>query len=183
LCSLQTVGASYLLEQLRVLRHDHVADDTKPVAGEVLLNFGERRNMTFEELELRLPNGFHDAAIREINLDFIGRSVVLGMDVLTGGPGDPDPELCRPGTLKLSPAYLFFIEPPDPRYSFVPNGSALKVDGDSVRAGQNVEVDRLSPMLPQNATKYRFFLEKWNAFLYLAGGGAEFSWDSGEAFS
>ena len=46
--------------------------------------------MTFEELEQKLPNGFHDAAIREINFDFIGRSVVVGMDILMGGP-DKDP--------------------------------------------------------------------------------------------
>jgi len=137
--------------------------------------------MTFQELEQKLPNGFHDAAIREIHFDFVGRSVVVAMDILTGGPDDPDPELCRPGTLKLSPAYLFFIEPPDPRYSFVPNGSASKVDGDSVKVGQNAEADRLLPKLPQNATSYRFFLEKWNAFLYLAGGGVEFSWDDGSA--
>jgi len=78
--------------------------------------------------------------------------------------------------------YLFFIEPPDPKYPFVPNGSHLKVDGDSIKVGQNAEVDRLLPMLPQNATTYRFFLEKWNAFLYLAGGGVELSWDDGEAF-
>ena len=138
--------------------------------------------MTFEQLEQNLPNGFHDAAIREINVDFIARSVVVGMDLLVSGPNDADPEVWRPGTLKLSPAYLFFVEPPDPRYSFLPNGSASKVDGDSVRVGQNKEVDRLLPMLPQNATAYRFFLEKWNAFLYLAGGGVEFTWDDGEAF-
>jgi len=53
--------------------------------------------MTFEELEQKLPNGFHDAAIREINFDFIGRSVVVGMDLLTGGPDDPHPELYCPG--------------------------------------------------------------------------------------
>ena len=137
--------------------------------------------MTFEELEQKLPNGFHDAAIREITFDFIGRSVVVAMDLLTGVPDDPHPELYRPGKLRVAPVYLFFIEPPDPNYAFVPNGSHLKVDGDSVKVGQNAEVDRLLPMIPQNATRYRFFLEKWNAFLYLAGGGVELSWDDAEA--
>ena len=137
--------------------------------------------MTFEQLEKRLPNGFHDAAIREINFDFLGRSVVVGMDLLTGGPDAPQPELYRPGRLRVAPVYLFFVEPPDPNYAFVPNGSHLKVDGDSVKVGQNPQVDRLLLTLPQNAATYRFFLEKWNAFLYLAGGDVEFSWDNGEA--
>ena len=143
----------------------------------------KRCKMTFQELEQKLPNGFHDAAIREIRLDFMGRSVEIEIDLLMGGPDEPDPELCRVGKLRISPAYLFFIEPPDPHYSFVPNGSSFKVDGDSVKVGQNAEADRLLPMLPQNATTYRFFLEKWNAFLYLAGGGVEFSWNDGEPFS
>jgi hypothetical protein len=138
--------------------------------------------MTFEELEHRLPNGFHDGAIREIGFDFIGRSAVMAMDILTGGPDDLNPELYRPGRLRVTPVYLFFIEPPDPNYHFVPSGSHMKVDGDSVKVGQNAEVDRLLPTLPQNATTYRFFLEKWNAFLYLAGGDVEFSWDDGKAF-
>ena len=133
-------------------------------------------NMTFEELEQKLPNGFHDDAIREINFDFIGRSIVIGIDLLAGGPDDSDPELYRFGRVRVVPIYLFFIEPPAPNYPFVPNGSHLKVDGDSVRVGQNSEVDRLLPTLPPNATFYRFFLTKWNAFLYLAGGGVEFDW-------
>ena len=138
--------------------------------------------MTFEELEHRLPNGFHDAAIREIGLDFKERSAVIGFDMLTGGPDDPDPELYRPGTLRMAPVYLFFIEAPDPNYPFVPIGSRIKVDGDSVKVGQNADVDHLLSTLPPNATAYRFFLERWNSFLYMAGGNVEFSWDDGKAF-
>jgi hypothetical protein len=140
----------------------------------------ERCNMTFEELEQKLPNGFHDAATREIDFDFIERSVVIGLDLLMGGPDDLRPEVYRPGR-RVAPIYLFFIEAPDPSYSFVPNGSHLKVDGDFVKVGQSVHVDRLLPMLPESVTKYRFFLEKWNAFLYIAGGDGEFSWDDGGA--
>jgi hypothetical protein len=94
---------------------------------------------------------------------------VVGMDLLMGGPGEADPEQYRSGRLRITPAYLFFIEPPDPRYFFVPNGSPIKVDGDSGKVGQNAEVDRLRSTLPQNATTCRFFFE--------------FSWDdSGQAF-
>ncbi len=138
--------------------------------------------MTFEELENSLPNGFHDAVLRKIDLDFVSKSVVLAVDLLTGGPDDPDPEAYRSGTVRLSPAYLFLLEPPDASYAFVPDGSPVKVDGDYVKIGQSPEVDSLLPVLPHNATLYRLFLEKWNAFLYLAGGSVEFSWDDGEPF-
>lgn len=139
--------------------------------------------MTFEEIEAKLPNGFHDAAIRGIDVDFIGRSVVVALDLLTGTPDDARPELYRPGRLRMTPVYLYFVEPPDAKYPFVPNGSHLKVDGDSVKVGQNADADRLLLALPKNATTYRFFLEKWNAFLYLAGGSVEFSWDDGGSFT
>lgn len=138
--------------------------------------------MTFEDIVQTLPNGFHDAKIRKISVDFVGQSILIGMDLHAGVRGDPDPERYRPGTLKVASPYLFFMEAPDPRYRFVPNGSPINVDGDSVKAGQSAEVDRLLPVLPQDASVYRFFLEEWNSFLYLAGGDIAFSWDDGGAF-
>lgn len=139
--------------------------------------------MTFEELEQELPNGFHDAAIKEIRMDFVGRSILVGMEILVGLPGSPNQEEYRPGTLKVLFPHLFFLEPPDPRYPFVPDGSPLNVGGDSVRVGQNPQVDRLLEVLPKNATTYRFFLEEWNSFLYLAGASVEFCWDGEQATS
>jgi hypothetical protein len=132
--------------------------------------------MTFEELEHSFPNGFHDAAIRELKLDLLQRSIALQMDILTGMPESPNPESYRSGTLRIEPAYLFFVDAPDPKYSFVPNGSHLKVDGSPVKAGQQAVIDRLLAVLPEKATSYRFFLEKWNAFLYLSGGSVDFNW-------
>jgi hypothetical protein len=138
--------------------------------------------MTFEDLDQELPNGFHDAKIRNISVDFLNRSVLIGVELLVGLPDTPNPEDYRAGTLKLIEPCMFFVEPPDPAYPFVPRGRPVNVDGDPVRAGQSVAVDRLLPVLPQNACVYRFFLEEWNSFLYLAGASVEFSWDDGGLF-
>ncbi len=138
--------------------------------------------MTFEELEEKLPNGFHDAEIRKISMDFVNRSIVIGMNLLVGVPGDPDPERYRPGTLRVVSPYLFFIKPPDPSYHFVPDGSPINASGRSVKVGQNEEVDRLLAVIPPNATVYLFFLDDWNSCLYLAGASVEFSWDDDGAF-
>lgn len=135
--------------------------------------------MNFDELDHKLPNGFHDSKIRKIGLDFVGRSITLSMDLLVGLPDTPSPESYRAGTLILTAPYLLFIEPPDPHYHFVPRGSAMKVDGDSVKPGQSAGLDRLVPALPRDSTIYRFFFEDWNSFLYLAGAAVEFSWDDG----
>lgn len=138
--------------------------------------------MTFEDLDRDLPNGFHDAKIRNISIDFLGRSVSIGVDLLVGLPDTKNPDDYRAGMLRLAEPYMFFVEPPDPTYPFVRRGRPVSVDGDPVRAGQNAAVDRLLPALPRDACVYRFFLEEWNSFLYLAGAGVEFSWDDGGPF-
>jgi hypothetical protein len=137
--------------------------------------------MTFEELNEKLPNGFHDAEIRQISVDFVNCSIMLSMNLHVGLVGDPDRERYRAGTVKIMSFYLFFIEPPDPHYHFVPDGSPINASGNSVKMGQNARVDHLLTVLPPNATPYLFFLDDWNSCLYLAGASVEFFWDDGEA--
>jgi hypothetical protein len=50
------------------------------------------------------------------------------------------------------------------------------VSGDPVVLGKDPQIDRLLRKLPPNATAYRFFLEEWNCFFYLAAGDVQFSW-------
>lgn len=119
--------------------------------------------------------------IRKIGINFVNRSVLIGVDLLVGLPDTPNPDDYRAGTLKLVEPYMFFIEPPDPSYPFAPDGRPVNVEGDSVRAEQSA-ADRLLPVLPQNACMYRFFLLEWNAFVYLAGARVVFSWDDGGIF-
>jgi hypothetical protein len=146
------------------------------------LEFKERCALTFEEANQKVPNGFHDAEIRKISIDFVDRSIVMGMNLHVGVPSDPDPERYRAGTLKVLSPCLFFIEHPDPRYDFVPDGSPINASGNSVKVGQNAEVDRLLAVLPPNTTAYLFFLDDWNSCLYLAGASVEFSWDDDGSF-
>jgi hypothetical protein len=136
--------------------------------------------MTFEKLEMELPNGFHDAEIRTINVDFLNRSIVIGMNLHASMPDNLDPERYRPGTLRVVSPYLFFIEPPDPRYHFVPSGRPINATGNPVIVGKDTVVDHLLAVLPPNATVYLFFLDDWNSCLYVAGASVEFSWDNGD---
>lgn len=115
--------------------------------------------------------------IRWIKPDFISRSITIGMELLVGLPGTPDPEEYRTSTLSVDPFYLFFVEPPDPAYGFKPDGSPIIVAGDPIKPGQNSKLDRLLPALPEDATAYRFFVSDWNSFLYIAGRSVALSWD------
>jgi hypothetical protein len=133
--------------------------------------------MTFEELSQELPNGFHDAEIRGVSLDFLVPSIRLEVSLDVSDSDDPDPERYRNGTLQVVTPYLFFLEAPYPDYPFLLDGAPLDVSGDTVLTGQNSSVDKLIEALPPGATAYRFFLHEWNSFLYLAGAGVKFSWD------
>jgi hypothetical protein len=133
--------------------------------------------MTFEETVQNLPNGFHDSKIRKLSVDFIGRSILISMELLVGLPDTPNPEGYRSGTLKVVAPYLFFVEPPDASYPFTPFGKPVSATGAVVRPGGNPRIDELLQHIPQDATAFVFFLDDWNSYLYIAGGSLEFSWD------
>jgi len=135
--------------------------------------------MTFEKLEMELPNGFHDAEIRGIGLDYVSRTADLRMNLLVGvgTPEDRNAAIYRAGTVRIAGLLLFYIEPPDPHYCFALDGSPLNASGNSVKVGQDAAIDRLLAALPPNSTAYLFFLDDWNSSLYLAGASVEFSWD------
>lgn len=136
------------------------------------------RKMTIKEIEDSLPNGFHDALIRKIQLDFEERLLTIELGLLVDLPEDNVQCQYRNGTLRVFPLYLFFADPPYPGYHFIPNGSPLNATGYPAEKGQNRIFDEISQALPADASVYRFFLDDWNSFLYIAGAGAEFCWDS-----
>jgi hypothetical protein len=134
---------------------------------------------TFQQLDRELPNGFHDAEIRTMSIDYLSRTADLGMNLLVGTPDSENQEAYRPGTVKIGGLLLFFIEPPDPRYPFVHHGSPLNATGFSVKPGKDAKLDALLQRIPAEATVFGFFLDDSNSFLYLAGAWVEFSWDDG----
>lgn len=133
--------------------------------------------MTFEEVEHSLPNGFHNAALLHLGLDPVERCATVKVSLHVSVDGDNDRERYRVGVLKALSVCLFFIEPPDEKYRFGLTGKGIGISGNSVALGQLPEVDSLLKKLPLEATAYRFFLEDWNCFFYLAAGEIVFSWD------
>jgi len=132
--------------------------------------------MTFEELERSLPNGFHDAKLKCFNFDIIASRIQISASLLVGLPGEKDPERYEDCTLIVSSIFVFFIEPPDPKYPFIPDGLPINMSGGLVIPGQNSEIDKILEMIPGDASVYRFFLEEWNSFLYLAAAEVTLEW-------
>lgn len=132
--------------------------------------------MTFRELEDWLPNGFHDSEILTLQVDFVARSIEMRMSLHVGSDEEPEPERYRVGTIRVSSLCVFFLEAPDPSYQVVLDGTPLNASGDVVPVGASTAVDELRHGLPLGVEPYRFFLDDWNTFLYLAGSDVEFTW-------
>ena len=134
--------------------------------------------MTLDELNQNLPNGFHDAKLFSIQLDYVAGTAVLHLSLHVGRPEDPESERERyqEATLNLNGLCFCSIEPPDPRYHFLPNGKPTPASGDPAKADHLPSLPALSEQLPQDAWCYRFFLDNWNAFIHVAARNAEIRW-------
>lgn len=106
--------------------------------------------MTPSDVDAALPNGFHDAFLRELHVDFARQEARLAFDFLVGIPEadtEEGREAMRPGILRLSGVTSMAVEPPDPRYTLsgelwaklpgetgwraFPTGTAFEVPGRS----------------------------------------------------
>ncbi len=88
--------------------------------------------VTPADIDAALPNGFHDAYLRELHMDYAVGEARLAFDFLVGDPdadAEVEREAMRPGVLRLRGVTSMTIEPPHPSYRFAAD-DGLWVDGD-----------------------------------------------------
>ena len=136
--------------------------------------------MTFEDIENSLPNGFHDSTILYFSLDAKTRTLTMRFSLWVGSMDDLNPEVYREIAVTAQGVSIFFVEPPDPTYPFSLDGRGLAAQGDSVDVERSRFVSEQAgdvlKKLPLGASTYRFFLEDWNSFLYVAAQEVSCSW-------
>ena len=137
--------------------------------------------MTFEELDQSLPNGFHDAEIYSIRVDYGSATVTLDVSFWVGDLDGPNREEYRRGILKVTGLLFCSIDPPDPAYPFLPDGSPVTVSGDAAKSDTLPVLARLTPRFPPGASCYRFFVNDWNSFIHIAAKDVQLSWAGDEA--
>src|SRR5262245_44331541 len=126
--------------------------------------------MNLEQLEKSLPNGFHDAQIEEIIVDYVSRKAVVKMQLLVGNPDaapEKEREAYKPAELRLSDVLYFVVDPPDPKYKYAEkNGLWI----DAGRADEESAPTSPIPLdqLPTGASAYWFFVNDWNSFIHIA---------------
>jgi hypothetical protein len=137
--------------------------------------------MTLEEIENLPPNGFHDAQLFSIELDYANGRAKLHLNLLVGWPEDPQPERSAYQEAILTITGLCFcsIEAPQADYPFLPDGEPTWLSGDPAKRDHLPSLPELMQKVPAGAWAYRFFMHDWNAFIYIAARDAELTW-SGE---
>jgi hypothetical protein len=127
--------------------------------------------MTFEEIENNLPNGFHDARINKINLDYVKRVATFDLEICVLDSEDETPEDYRAAKLTLLGLLFCVIEAPESTYPYY-EGKSLCVDAGSSNLGKS-SLTRLPEPLPEGAFAHWFFVNNWNAFIHVAAMDAQ----------
>ena len=137
--------------------------------------------MTFEELDERFPNGFDDAEIMSVRIDYLTREGKLILSLRGNWPESPNRDEYRQAELSLYGLYYFSIEAPDPDRLFYPEQFKLTVDGLPEDPEQFPLFKRLQSKLTPSAFCCRFYVHDWNSFIHLAARDARFSWVDDES--
>jgi hypothetical protein len=126
--------------------------------------------MTLEEIEQSLPNGFHDAQIVSIALDYVRREAKFELEILLSDVEKEEADSYRAATLTFSRFVYCVIEPPDSKYSYQV-GKELWVNAGSNESNHVSSIQL--PDLPEGAFTMWFFVNDWNSFIHVAAFNAE----------
>jgi hypothetical protein len=133
--------------------------------------------MKIEEIERTLPNGFHDAVIERIDLNYLKREAKLYLNMQIQNCGSGEVSSCpinRTGIITLSELLFCIIEPPDPQYPYQSvEGLWITSSGPTDSIKTQTELRKL--MSEEYFTHY-FFVSNLNAFIYIAAKDARFEW-------
>ncbi len=124
-----------------------------------------------------LPNGFHDAFLRRLSLDFSERRATLTLDVWVGdlhAKTETEREAYRPITVNIHGLLWCITEAPE-SMNLRDDGKGLWIDAGPV---SSLKEPRRIPAVPDDAFAWWVFVREWNAFIYIAGTDAALSNES-----
>ncbi len=138
--------------------------------------------MKIEDIERELPNGFHDALLQNIFIDYDRHEAIFEMKVWIGDIDSESKELrevYRKGQLKLGGLRYCIIEAPDPGYPWC--DTKLTIDAGTVGSLKKAPSVRLPEPLSEEVSVHWLFIRQWNAFIYVSATDARFEWTEEQA--
>ncbi len=145
--------------------------------------------MTLEEISQSLPNGFHDAEVRRIVLDYSKRTMEMEADVWVGTMKSPPEtrEAYRLARLTVSGLLFCAIDQPGvaARVDDVPTVDDIETmkaapDPTGYCAWSTPEAITLRPELrssmPAGTFLHTFYVFDWYSYIHVAAENAELEW-------
>lgn len=133
--------------------------------------------MKIEDIERELPNGFHDALLRNVFIDYDRHEAIFEIEIWIGNIDSEIKklrEVYRKGRLRLHDLRYCAIESPDPEYPYA--GRRLTIDAGEIGSLKKVPPIRLPEAPSEEAFVHWFFVRQWNAFIYVSATNARFEW-------
>jgi hypothetical protein len=133
--------------------------------------------MTLAELAKTLPNGFHDAELRALRMDFTQGCLILDLDVWVGEMADPARrEAYRSAQVTLEKTICLVVEPPASSDLWLRSGS-VRID---VGFDKPARAWCRPPEPPAGSFGAYLFVHETNSFLHVVAGGAVLEWKGEE---
>jgi len=133
--------------------------------------------MTFKEVAVSLPNGFHDAELQRFEMEYVHRTLRFDLLVWIGDMDDPRRrELYRQARLTLDDVAFLVIEPPDVNSPWLKAGR-IRIDAGE---GQPPQSSSTLPVAPAGTRTTWIYLGELNRFLLFSAGNASLEWTGPE---
>ena len=126
-----------------------------------------------------LPNGFHDARLVELVINYSAGEIRMELELSVGGPRSENPEEYRAASLLMKGMYSCIVNPPDRGFRYGDEYRPVYIDGDDIEAGIPQDVRRLQQRLCPSVPVYWFYIITWSSYIFVACDGAELSWRNG----
>jgi hypothetical protein len=129
--------------------------------------------MTFDELIHSFPNGFHDAELRRLEMDYERRCLAIDLVLWIGDRDDHGRrETYRAARVTLSRVAFLVIEPPDTGYDWLTPGRVTIDAG----PGCPPQSDARLPESPEGNSTSWVYLGEMNRFLLFSASEATLEW-------
>jgi hypothetical protein len=130
---------------------------------------------TLDEISASIPNGFHDAQLLKLVLDYTKREVQLTLDVWIAESLEPEEkEAYRLALLTLYGLHFWVCEAPeegDPNPS--PNGASIDICSMDRIMDAN---QRKLPSVPPGVFVNWIYVNDWNTYMFVGAETASLTW-------
>ncbi len=136
--------------------------------------------MQLVEIENALPNGFHDAFLESVHVDYVSKRAQMKLRLCIGDPDastENKREAYKEANLELLGVVYFVIEGPDLKSKYAET-KGLWIDGGDAKSDSAPAMPVPIEQLPPGTFAYWFFVRDWNSFIQVAAQDARLQWSS-----